>query len=308
VRAAACEVTGRAVRQRAVRLATDGGWRDFDAGVRAAFGGTATGQAATRPAAAGQTITGDTVVRFSLSSGLPGLPADWHLTAMEQDRRARMVLDRAMGDPGYRDALVYTLDSSHKLTAGQVIDCFGLTAQRLRECAGSVLDGARPRVAVLTGGLAWLPLAAQALGDVAGVEPVVLGADAAARGALLLASARDSGPPDGPPARLPAVSLPMNEVRDGELAETSVPLPWTWSFGPEDDGPLLITEQKLTLDIGGRRITLPAPGLAGGPYRIGLRPGWSGVGVLVLRASPGHGAVPRNDVHVLPLEAMEAAG
>jgi hypothetical protein len=316
VRAAICEVTGQAVRQRAVRVATGGGWRDFDAAVRAVLGGgTAAGRATAKPAASGwtdpeQTIIREAISRHSGSSGPLGLAEDWHLAAMEQDRRARMVLDRAMGDPGFSDARAYTLGAfqEHELTAGQVIDCFGPTAQRVRECAEAVLDGGKPRVAVLTGGLAWLPLAVAVLRDVAGAEPVILGVDAAARGALLLASARDGGQADGPRTRLPPVSLPMNEVRDGVLAEASLPLPWTWSFGPEGDGPLLITEQRLTLDIDGRRITLPAPGLASGPYRIGLRPGWSGTGALVLRASPPcAGTVARDDVHVLPLEAKEAA-
>jgi hypothetical protein len=276
VRAAACEVAGRSVRQRAVRAATSGGWQDFEAAVHATLGGA-----------------------------VPGLAADWYLTAMEQDRRSRMVLDRAVGDPEFRDARAYTLGGFHELTAGQVIDCFGPTAQRVRECAGSVLAGEKPLVAVLTGGLAWLPLAARVLREVAGTEPVILGPDAAARGALLLAT----GPPGEPEdLGLPPVSLPVNEVRDGLLAEASLPLPWTGSFAPEGDGSLVITEQSLTLDIGGRRVTLPVPGLVAGSYRIGARPGWSGTGLLVLRANPPRGGtVPRDDVHVVPLETQEAS-
>jgi hypothetical protein len=303
VRAAACEVSGHTVRQQAVRVAGGGGWRGFDAAVRSALGdSTAVGPAATRPAHAEwvdpeRTITRGAVGRPSGPQGPGGLPDDWHLAAMEQDRRARIVLDRALDDPAFRDARAYRLGSLHELTAGQVIDCFEPTALRLRECAGSVLNGRDARVAVLTGGLAWLPLAARLLRDLTGAEPVILGADAAARGALLLADE-----PGIAPEHQPQVSLPMSQIRYGLLAETSRPLPWTWSFAPEDE-PFRIEEPRLTLDIGGRRVDLPVPGLANGAYQIGVRPGWSGAGVLVVRASSSHGGIPPGDaVHVLSLD------
>jgi hypothetical protein len=305
VRAAACEVTGHTVRQQAVRVAGGGGWRSFDAEVRSALGGgTAVGPAATKPGSAEwadpeRTITRGAAGRPSGPQGPAGLPDDWHLAAMEQDRRARTVLDRALGDPAFRDARAYRLGSLHELTAGQVIDCFEPTALRLRECAGSVLNGRDARVAVLTGGLAWLPLAARLLRDLTGAEPVILGADAAARGALLLADEPGIAHEDQPQ---PPVSLPMNQIRYGLLAETSRPLPWTWSFAPEDE-PFRIEEPRLTVDISGRRVDLPVPGLATGSYQIGVRPGWSGAGVLVVRATSGHGGIPPGDaVHVLSLD------
>lgn len=266
VRAAACDVSGPAVTQRAVHVGRPGGgWRDFEAAIRSVLGEPAGG-------------------------GLTG----WHADAIGQERRARVVLNRAVASPRLRDALAYTLGGFHELTAGQVIDCFTATAERIKASASAVLadarlSGARPTVAVLTGGLAWLPLAARVLGDAAGpgLTPVVLGVDAAVTGALLL-----SPPATAPPVR-PDVSLPMNEVRDGLLAEVSQPVPWTRSFA--SDEPLHVSEPRVTVDVGGRRATLPAPGLAPGWYRVGVRPAWAGTGVLVLRGAGG-------DIHVLPLD------
>jgi hypothetical protein len=85
----------------------------------------------------------------------------------------------------------------------------------------------------------------------------------------------------------------MHEVRDGLLAEVSVPLPWTASFGAEgEEGePLYIEDAELTLDIGARRVSVPLPELAAGPYRAAARPSWAGGGVLVLRADLPPGAL-----------------
>lgn len=276
VRMATCEVSGRAVRQRSVHVAVGGGWRDFDSGVRAALG---------------------------VPNG-PGL-ARWHLTAMDQERRARMVLDRAMGDPGFRDARAYTLDGYLEVSAGQLMDCFAPTGDRIREGVAAVLGGVAPVAVALTGGLAWFPLAGRVLGDVTGVAPDVLGPDAVARGALLIADEQASIAPHG----LPPVSLPMHQVRNGLLEELSTPLPWTWSFAREGDESFVIDEPGLALDIGSRRVGLAVAGLASGQYRIGVRPGWSGTGVLVLRrmrpgpASPVTALAAADDgVHVLPLD------
>lgn len=277
IRAAACDVSGGQVRQRAVDSGRPGGgWRDFDSAVRAALG-----------------------------DPVGGALADWHCEAVGQERRARVVLNRAMDKPQFRDALAYTLGGRHELTAGQVIDCFAATADRIKASASAVLSpavparagsspaeppGLPPAVAVLTGGLAWLPLAARALGDVAGpgLTPVVLGVDAAVTGALLLSSPALAAPPGQPD-----VSLPMHEVRDGLLTEVGQPVPWTRPFACEE--PLHVSEPRVTVDVGGRRATLPAPGLAAGWYRIGVRPAWAGTGVLVLRGAGG-------DIHVLPLD------
>jgi hypothetical protein len=112
--------------------------------------------------------------------------------------------------------------------------------------------------------------------------------DAAVTGALLL-----SPRPSDAPAGLPDVSLPMNEVRDGLLTEVSQPVPWTRPFAGH--GPLQVSEPRVTVDVGGRRAIMPAPGLAAGWYRIGVRPAWAGTGVLILRGASG-------DIHVLPLD------
>lgn len=280
VRAATFEVTGRMVRPVAVHAAAGGGWLDFDAAVRTAL-------------AAGTD---------------PGL-ATWYLSAAEQDRRARLVFDRARSDPEFLDARAYLLTGAagrYELTAGQAAGCFAATADQIMTAAAAVLGGARPAAAVLTGGLAWFPLAHQALAEAAGCPPDVLGPEAAVLGALLLASGQAELAPHG----LPPVTLPAHRVRDGLLEEISLTLPWTRSFAWEGSEPLALEGQELTLDVGRRRVTLPVPGRPAGPYRVGVRPSWSGTGVLVLRAPCADGATsgqaaPDRDLHVLPLNLQE---
>jgi hypothetical protein len=281
VRVAACEVTDRTVHQLAVHDAPGGGWLDFDAAIR-------------------------TTLRADSDPGL----ATWYLSAIAQARRARLVFDRARNAPEFRDARAYSLTGgagSYELTAGQAADCFAPTADRIRTGSAAVLGGAAPTVAVLTGGLAWFPQAHQAIAGAARATPAVLGPEAAALGALLLAGGQAHLAPHG----LPPVTLPTHRVRDGLLEETGLPLPWTESFAPEA---LVLEDPELTLDIGSRRTTLKVPGLASGQYRVGVRPSWSGTGVVVLRAQrsspagqttvPGH-ADPDRDVHVLPLDLQE---
>jgi hypothetical protein len=279
VRVAACDVSGRTVRTLAVHDAPGGGWADFDAAIRTA-----------------------------LNAGRdPGLD-EWYRSAAEQDRRARMVFDRARTAADFRDARVYSV-GGYELTAGQAADCFAPTADRIRAGAAAVLGAGAPSVAVLTGGLAWFPLTQQAVTDASGATPVVLGPEAAAAGALLLASGRAELAPHG----LPAVAVPGHRITDGLLEEESLPLPWTDSFTSLDGGPLVLAEPALTLDIGGRQVRLAVPGLVSGPYRVGVRPAWSGTGVVVLRAprippaAVAQAPDPQSgrDVFVIPLNLQE---
>lgn len=273
VRVAVCEIDGRTVRQVAVHDAPGGGWQDFDRAVRAELG-------------AGPGIDG------------------WHESALAQDRRARLVFGRVKTAPEFRGARVYSLadgDSTHELTAGQAADCFEPTAERIRAGMETVLCGGQPVVAVLTGGLSWFPLAAAVLADAAGTQPVVLGPDAAARGALLFATGRARTDPP----RLPSVSLPMHQIRNGLLEEVSVRLPWEAQFAPAGDEPIVLSGPELILDINGRHAVIPVPGLVAGEYRVGVRPSWSGSAVLVLREKRPGGDRGDADVHVVSLDVQE---
>lgn len=299
IRVALCEVSAvpggkYAVRHVGVHDVPGGGWLDFDDAVRTELGAGAD----------------------------PGL-GNWHEQAMAQAQRARMVFDRAKSAPDFLAARIYTLagaGTSYELTAAQAAKCFAPTAGLIKAGVAAVLassgeasageasagkDGASKDGAlttVLTGGLAWFPLAAATLTEAAGCTPRILRPEAAARGALLLAD--DQAGLSG--CGLPPVSVPMHEVKDGLLAEVSVPLPWTTSFGQADQ-PLYIDDAELTLDIGASRVTVPLPGLAAGPYRTAARPSWAGGGVLVLRAAAPvtatARAVPGDDpaVRVVPL-------
>jgi hypothetical protein len=282
VRVAACEVTGRTVRPLAVHDAPGGGWRDFDAAVRTTL----------------------------LAESDPGL-ATWYRSAIEQSKRATTVFRHARSDPALLDAQAYSLvgaASRYNLTAGQAAGCFAPTMDRIRTGLAAVSDGAEPAAAVLTGALAWFPQARQAVAEAARSEPDVLGPDASVLGALLFADGQAQLAPHG----LPPVTLPAHRIRDGQLEETSLPLPWTDSFASTAGEPLVLDDPELTLDIGRRRVTLLVPGLTRGPYRVGVRPSWSGRGVLVLRAehdvtrTAGPAQTdPRRDVHVLLLVTEE---
>jgi hypothetical protein len=152
----------------------------------------------------------------------------------------------------------------------------------------------------VTGGLAWFPAAAWAVAETAGITPAVLGPDAAARGALLIASGHVTLAPHG----LPPVSLPMHEIRGGLLEQVSMTVPWTEPFATPGDEPLIIDRSEIELDVGGRLVVARLPGIVHGRYRIGVRPSWLGSGLLVLRPD---GPVFGADVHIVPLDALEEA-
>ncbi len=254
VRAAAFDVTGPVIRITATDTADGGGWHDFDTAVRS------------WPPAAGEP-----------------LPADWYLAAAGQDRRARAVLEQAAIAAGYEAARVYTLTGPHgrrDLVAGQLIDSFAATRHRLSAGISKVLRGGPADVAVLIGGLSWFPLAASVVSELARVRPLVLGPDAAVRGALLFArdEARAAPPPDPGP-----VTLSLHQIKGGLLEQVDLVLPWNEPFVSPPDGPLMLDNQDLVLGIGNRLATVKMPELAPGPYQIGVRLGWSGSAALVAR-------------------------
>jgi hypothetical protein len=270
VRTALLDVAGSIARIVTVHEASGGGWRDFDAALRSRLP----------------------------DMGQP-LPADWYRSAKTQDRRARAVLSRAISAPAWRESPAYTVIGSGgelSLLAGQVLDCFAPTEQRIRAGAAQVLGADPPLAVVLTGGFGWFPLAAQALAEVAGATVVIVeGPAAAARGTLLFG--RGSMRMAPPPA-LAQVALPVHQVSAGVLTEASLELPWTEAFASPADGPLMLDGPELTVDIAGRRATIGLPGLAPGPCRVGVRPGWSGSCALVVRPDgrPGAPVVVRLDV------------
>lgn len=269
VRTALLDVAGPVVRIVTAQDAPGAGWRGFDAALRGQLPDT----------------------------GQP-LPADWYRSAKSQDRRARAVLSRARSAPAWRESPAYTVigpGGEFSLLAGQVLDCFAPTEQRIRAGVAQVPGGGPLAAVVLTGGFGWFPLAAQVLTEVTGANVVVEGPAAAARGALLFA--RGSMRMAPPPALAPVV-LPVHHVSAGMLTQASLELPWTEPFASPADGPLVLDGPELTVDIAGRRATIGLPGLAPGPCRVGVRPGWSGNCALVVRPDgrPGAPVVVRLDL------------
>jgi hypothetical protein len=264
VRVGSFTVSGTNVRTEAVLTQDGGGWADFDQAVRAA-------------------VDGDQ------------LPADWYEQAKTQAERAAEVFKRAAASPDHGDDRAYRLAGrrEHRLTARQMTACFAPVLDRLRAGVSAVLGAGPPGTVVLTGGLAWFPLAGQAIRDMLAQEPVIAGTGESVRGALLFARAEMS---QDLPAGLGPVSLPVHRVHDGFLREESLELPWTEPFaGPPGKMPPLDREE-LILRVGGQYRTFRLPGLVPGPHLIGVRPGWSGPGVLVVRPAAGGSA------HVVSLD------
>ena len=257
VRAGLFDISGRIVRPICVAGSDGGGWADLDAAIRSAPGMDA-----------------------------DELPADWFASARHQ--RAGLLLKQAKADPGYRDAPVYSFpgrDGVRDVTAGWLLDHFEPAVKRIRALIADVVGQHSPATAVLAGGMATFPPVAEVVADGAGVAPAVLGADAAVRGALSVAS----GTVTLQEILLPPVSLPAHEVRGGLLVERRLPLPWP--APPEGDAevPLVLADQALTVDVDGALQTVHLPDFAPGPYRIRIRPGGHGRALLVLRPDFGAG-------------------
>lgn len=268
VRAGLFTAGGGTVRTEAALGGDGGGWSDFDRAVRAAV-------------------------------GHDRLPENWYAQAIKQADRARAVFENAMASPDHGDDRAYRLagQQEHRLTARQVMECFAPVTERLAAGIAAVSGAGSPDAVVLTGGLGWFPLAALTVKEMTGLEAAVTGPDEAVRGALLFARGQVSAaPPDG----LGTVSLPVNRVRAGLLEEQGITLPWDEPFArlPGDMPPL--DQEELTLMISGQYRTVRLPGLVPGPHRIGVRAGWSGTAVLVVRPAAG------NTAHVVSLAAAGA--
>jgi len=268
VRVGSFTISGRNVRTDAVLTRDGGGWAEFDQAVRAA-------------------VDGDQ------------LPGDWYEQATMQAERAAEVFKRAAASPDHGDDRAYRLAGrrEHRLTARQMTACFAPVMERLRAGVSAVLGAGSPGIVVLTGGLAWFPLAGQVIRDMLAREPVIAGTGESVRGALLFARGEVS---QELPAGLGAVSLPVNRVHGGFLREESLELPWTEPFASPPGGIPPLDGEELVLRVAGQYRTFRLPGLVPGPHLIGVRPGWSGPGVLVVRPAAG------GSVHVVSLDA--AAG
>ena len=271
VRAALCDISGRKVSPLAVESAGQGGWRDFDQAVQALLA----------------------------ADGDPD-PASWRHALTDADqRRAAKVLGLAAADPAYREARACTIarpDSEHRLSGGQLMDCFAETGDQLRASVAAVLGQATAAAVVVTGGLAWFPLVSQIVTDVAGVVPGLAGPVAAAHGALLLGHGDPVLAWPGPAA----VTLPMHHTEHGLLADIRLALTPSPAFADTGPEPLLLDSADLLIEVDGRLRRAHLPGLAPGPYRIGVRPALSGSGLLVLR---GCGQGPRRRPCPLPCRA-----
>jgi hypothetical protein len=270
VRAALCEFKADEIRLIAAASSAGGGWREFSACSLAA----------------------------ASASNDPGLDG-WFTEVVRQKSRLSLVLDRAISDLGFLEARACTMtgaNGSYMLTVGQLMDCFGPTAQRLEASVSAVLRAGlqRPTAAVLTGALAWFPLASRIVLAAADLVPEILGLQAAVSGALLICQ----GAIRVAPPMLPQVSVPMHQVQDGLLAETKLILPWTSSFAATDDEPLFLNSQDIQLEIAGQHQTVHMAELRPGRYRIGIRVGGLGDAFLVLRAD---GQEARPVVHVSPV-------
>jgi hypothetical protein len=275
LRVIACEVTERSVMPLAVADSAGDGWLDI----------------------------GDAAMAMMPADA--GITAEHWFQSMEGQReRAEAVFEAAAADTAFRDARAYRVTGASgtcDLSAGQVMESFAPTADRLRADATSVLAGASPIATVLTGGLTrWFPLAAQVLQAATAMAPTVLGPESAAHGALLIAQ----GAVQPPPVSMPPVSLAMHQVIDGLLTDVTVPLPWTAPFAELDGGPLSLTGPELIIEVAGRRRMVPLTGVAPGLYRVGVRPTLRGSGLLILRSTS---PVAGEAVHIHMLDELESA-
>jgi hypothetical protein len=276
IRAGLFSVSDGSVQIEAVHAEAGGGWRDFDAAVRAA-----------------------------LPSGQSSeLPATWYEQASSAEKAARavMVLDEALsGDDDALDTRVYRIAGPNgdiAITGRAVIDSFAPAERSLETAIAAVRAVGSPEHLVLTGGFSWLPLAARRAASAVGAEPLTLGPDAAARGALLFAGKEAAL---APPAGREPVTIPVHRFRDGLLEGDDVRLPWNEPFAVFPAGALTVGSDELQVSFGGRPMIARLPGLAPGPHQIGLRAAWPGPGVLVVRPAAGGGAA-----HVVPLTDLVA--
>jgi hypothetical protein len=246
-----------------------GGWRDFDAAIRA-----------------------------GVAAGLPDAWYDQAQTARQADRAKAVLEDAARSPEEYGDTRVYRINGPGgdiDVPARLLTGSFASASRLLRVAVEAVTGTERPERVALVGGLSWLPLAVRAIVDATGASPLMAGLDAAARGALLFARGEVSL---ALPAECQAVMLPTHRIRDGLLEEVSVTLPWTEQFATLPGGALTIDREELELTVAGQTRTARLRGLVPGPHRIGVRPAWPGPGILVVRPVTGGTA------HVVPLTSL----
>jgi hypothetical protein len=286
VRAGAFSVSSGTVRVGPIHAEAGGGWREFDAAIRAAL---PPGQAA-------------------------GLPVDWYEQAKTREKKARAVLVLEEATTGSDDALdtrLYRIagaDGDIAVKAGVVINSFAPTQRRLQTVIAAVSGDTRLDYVVLTGTLNWLPLATSSAVTAAGLgrtgseaadaKLIVLDPDAAARGALLFVRGEAHlAPPEG----REALAVPVYRIRDGLLEGVSVTLPWTGSYATFPGGDPMVDNEELQVLVAGRPHVASLRGIVPGPHQIGVRPAWPGSGVLVVRPTVGQGAP-----HVIPLADLAA--
>jgi hypothetical protein len=269
VRVALCHVSGRTVRLLTAHAADGTDWPSLDRQIR----------------------------RLLADGGRPGPATVFQLA--EARPHAAEILGQASVRPALRDTPVaLSLGSlgDRDLTAGQLIDCFEETDSRLRAGISAVLGDVVPDVAAVSGGWAWFPLVSRSVTAAARVAPDVLAPEAAARGALLVMA----GEAHVALAAPPAVELPMHHRQDGVLVEISPPLGPTSSFARSDGTPVDLDRPELTVRVAGELRILRLQGFAPGPHRIGIRPGQSGSGLLVIRSVAREAAA---QIH--PLDDLE---
>ena len=265
VRVAVTETDGTAVSTVAAR-ATPGGWRDLDAAL-----GTL------------------------LSADGRRLPADWHSQTEHRAGRARLVLDRAATDPDFADAPAYAIRdpgiaqaSITEIFPAELTECFTSVRERLAADVIAVTAGRRPDVVVLTGGgVGWFPLAAIVMSQAVGIVPKPAPPTAAARGALRFALGAMSTATAALATPAPRVTLAAHRIHAGLLETAVVTLHWTDPFAEFPGGPLHLEGDELVLTVDDQPGAVPLRGLPPGPYRIGVRRGWSGAATLVVRPADG---------------------
>lgn len=166
---------------------------------------------------------------------------------------------------------VYPSESAEYVPGGRVAE--------LPAAIEAVLTGRTPTGVVLSGGFGSAS-ASQLVHDVTGIEPRLLGGNAAVAGALAIAA----GEATVAPRQTPVVTVAVHQIRNGLLESHRVPL--GTPFARLNDTPLVVRlglEAALYLEVDGVPGWVGLPLLVPGDYRIGLTPGRSGPGVLVFR-------------------------
>lgn len=223
------------------------------------------------------------------------LPSTVNGSEVLASRRLGPALRAARGQAAFRDTEIVP-----GVEAGLLLDCFQPFEERLRARVGSLLVEELAET-VLTGAFSSFPLLPEALGV---ADPLTIGPEAVARGALFLAEGRFSL--DEPEPVL--VTLPLYRIHDGALEESLVPLPYgPGAFASFEGRPLLLSQgtsardgavplpAALDLEVRGAARQVGVMGLPPGDYQVGLRISAQGATALLFSAEP-------TDPIVIPLE------